>query len=179
MITIKQIKTTDEDYYDFTETLLTTAFPKEERRELTLQRDYTNDNILFHNNIVLEGETPIGLITYWKFNGYCYIEHFAIDPSQRNGGYGRKVLEHIHKTLNCPIVLEVELPTDELSTRRVQFYKRLDYQLWEKEYAQPPYRKGDSYLPMHLMVYGDLDCNKDFEHIKQSLYKEVYLVEGV
>lgn len=179
MVNIKQIRTVDTAHYSFVEELFTTAFPKEERRELTLQRDYTDNNPLFFNNIISDDDTPIGFITYWKFEDYYYIEHFAIHSSQRNGGYGKKVLEHIHKTLNSPIVLEVELPNDELSARRIGFYERVNYKLWKNEYSQPPYRKGDNYLPMYLMVYGDLNSEKDFERIKQNLYKEVYLVENL
>lgn len=179
MISINQIKTVNAEHYNFTEELLTTAFPKEERRELALQREYTDNNPLFFNNIILDKDIPVGFITYWKFEDYYYIEHFAIHPSQRNGGYGKKVLEHLHKTLNAPIVLEVELPNDEMSIRRIGFYERVNYKLWKNEYSQPPYRKGDDYLPMHLMVYGDLYSEKDFDRIKYNLYKEVYLVENI
>lgn len=179
MINIKRIKTVDTVYYNFVEDLLTTAFPKEERRELVLQRNYTDNNPLFFNNIILEDDIPIGFITYWKFGDYYYIEHFAIHSSKRNGGYGKKVLEHIHKTLDSPIVLEVEIPNNELSRRRIGFYERANYKLWENQYSQPPYRKGEDYLPMYLMVYGNLDSKKDFERIKRNLYKEVYLVENI
>ncbi len=57
---------------------------------------------------------------------FYYIEHFAIDPSLRNGGYGKRVLEvdELKKQLKGPIVLEVEEPNDEMSTRRIHFYKR-------------------------------------------------------
>lgn len=178
MISIKQIRSTDTDYYKFVEELFITAFPKEERRESALQREYTDNNALFSNNIILDNNAPIGFITYWNFQDYYYIEHFAIHPSQRNGGYGKKVLEYIQNTLNSPIVLEVESPVDELSTRRIGFYKRANYKLWKNKYFQPPYRNGDDYLPMYLMVYGKLDSEKDFERVKRNLYKEVYLVEN-
>lgn len=83
------------------------------------------------------------------------------------------------RIINAPIVLEVELPNDEMSIRRIGFYERVNYKLWKNEYSQPPYRKGDEYLPMHLMVYGDLNSEKDFDRIKYNLYKEVYLVENI
>ena len=40
---------------------------------------------------------------------------------------------------------------------------------------QPPYRTDDSGLPMLLMTYGDIDMEKDFDKVKNMLYKEVYL----
>lgn len=174
MIEIKQVKTQDEANYRFVEQLMHTAFPPEERRDVVQQREYSDNNPLFYNNIILENENPIGMISYWNMGDFYYIEHFAIDPTLRNGGYGKRVLEAIKEKLQAPIVLEVEEPTDEMSTRRINFYERLEFVLNQKPYRQPPYRKGDSGLPMFLMSYGDIDMEKDFEKIKNTLYKEVY-----
>lgn len=176
MISIKQIKTADQEFYLFVERLLTNAFPQEEHRELDVQREFTDNNRLFHNNIILEEGSPIGLLSYWDFNNFVYIEHFAIDANIRNGGFGQKTLHAFKKKVQKPIVLEVELPEDEMSQRRIQFYQRQGFNLWEQTYQQPPYRKGDGNLPMYLMVEGKLDMANDFEQIKSMLYKEVYLV---
>ena len=64
--------------------------------------------------------------------------------------------------------MEVEEPNDEMSTRRIHFYKRLEFTLHKKPYIQPPYRKGDSGLPMLLMTYGDIDMESDFEKVKKD-----------
>ena len=150
------------------------AFPQEDRRDSVLQREFSDYNPRFCNNIILENGNSIGMISYWTMGDFYYIEHFAIDPSLRNGGYGKRVLEMIKKQLKGPIVLEVEEPNDEMSTRRIHFYKRLEFTLHKKPYIQPPYRKGDSGLPMLLMTYGDIDMESDFEKVKKTLYKEVY-----
>ena len=156
MIEIKQVKTQDEVNYTFVEKLMHTAFPQEERRDTVQQREYSDNNLRFCNNIILENGNSIGMI------------------SLRNGGYGKRVLEMIKKQLKGPIVLEVEEPNDEMSTRRIHFYKRLEFTLHKKPYMQPPYRKGDNGLPMLLMTYGDIDMESDFEKVKKTLYKEVY-----
>lgn len=174
MIEIKQVKTHDELDYSFVEQLMHTAFPKEERRDTLQQREYSNTHPLFCNNIILEDKKPVGMISYWNMRDYYYIEHFAIDPNLRNGGYGKRVLEVIKEQLQGPIVLEVEKPTDEMSTRRINFYKRLGFTLNERPYMQPPYRKGDNSLPMFLMVYGEIDMDINFEKVKNTIYKEVY-----
>lgn len=176
MISIKKIKTTDLEY-PFTEELLTTAFPPEEHRELPLQREYTDNNARFQNNIILDNEVPIGCISYWDFDDFYYIEHFAISPDFRNGGYGKKVLEYINEHIAHPIVLEVELPENEMSKRRIGFYERIGYELIKEEYFQPPYRKQDSNLPMFLMIYDKHKQKREIEHIKRTLYKYVYNVE--
>ena len=79
--------------------------------------------------------------------------------------------------LKRPIVLEVERPIEEMAKRRISFYQRQGFTLWEKDYSQPPYKPGDDFLPMYLMVHGELDCEKDFETIKKRIHKEVYGVK--
>ena len=177
MIKIKRITTGDSQYYDYMEQLLTTSFPVEEYRELEVLREYTDHTPNFYCNIILNDETPVGLLTYWDLGKFYYIEHFAVDPNQRNGGFGRKLLEYLAGFLNKPIVLEVEHPTDEMAQRRINFYQRQGYTLWEREYFQPPYRNGHSDLPMYLMVQGELEPEKDFESVKGKIHKEVYNVK--
>lgn len=175
MIRIQPIRTTDLTLYAFMEELLTTAFPAEEYRALHQLRDYTDHTKKFHNNIIIDDdETPIGFITYWDFDHFYYVEHFAINPSLRNGGYGKKVLSYLCEALQRPIVLEVELPIEEMAQRRIHFYQRHGFNLWKREYQQPPYKPGDGFLPMYLMAHGELQCEKDFDEVKRRIYQEVY-----
>lgn len=177
MIEFKSITTADASLYAYMEKLMTESFPPDEYRALEDLRTYTDNKTNFHNNIILHDGTPVGFITYWDFGQYCYVEHFAIDPSQRNGGHGKNVLNHLCQVLNKPLILEVEAPEEEMAVRRINFYKRHGFILWEKPYQQPPYKPGDRYLPMLLMAHGDLDCRKDFERIKEQIYREVYNVK--
>ncbi len=177
MIQFKKIRTTDKAYYQFIENLLIDAFPVEEYREIDQFREYVDTKDAFHCNIILEDDKPVGFITFWDFEDFYYIEHFAIDPNLRNGGYGKKVMEGITKQLNRPIVLEVEHPIEEMAKRRISFYERQGFTLWENDYQQPPYRKGDNFLPMYLMVYGDLSIDKDYNDIRKRIYKDVYGAE--
>ncbi len=170
---IRRIKT-DDEAYAFIEQLLHDAFPPEERRDTPQQRAYTDHHPMFRSCLISESGSPVGLISYWDMGDFHYIEHFAIDPTLRNGGYGKRALEHIEQTLHHPIVLEVEAPTDELSTRRIGFYRRLGFTLCERPYMQPPYRQGDGELPMFLMTYGDIDMEKEFERVRDTIHREVY-----
>lgn len=174
MIKFQPISTSDVQHYKFMEELLTAAFPPEEYRELESLREYTDRIGNFQNNIIFDDDIPIGFITYWNFSQFYYVEHFAINPALRNGGYGKKVLEHLCKEITLPIVLEVEKPVEEMAKRRINFYTRHGFTLWQKEYEQPPYKKGDDFLPMYLMVHGNLQCGKDFDEVKNKIYKEVY-----
>ena len=120
MIEIKQVKTENQELYGFVEELMHTAFPAQERRDTPQQREYSDSNPLFCNNVIVEDGKPVGMISYWDMGDFYYIEHFAIDPSLRNGGYGKRVLESIQTKLQGPIVLEVEEPTEEMSIRRAR-----------------------------------------------------------
>lgn len=171
---IHRIQDSDTIEYRSMEELLTSAFPEEEYRDLAEMRSFTRSRQKFHNNLVYDGGTFIGLITYWDLGHFFYVEHFATLPEMRNHGYGRAILEKLKSQLHKPIVLEVECPTEEMAQRRIGFYGRQGFKLWKHEYMQPPYRPGGKSLPLLLMAYGDLDEDKDFEAIEKMIHKEVY-----
>lgn len=76
-----------------------------------------------------------------------------------------------------PVVLEVEMPTEEMSKRRIGFYERLGFVLDHHVYFQPPYRKGEAFLEMRLMTHGELDLEQSFERVKTIIHQNVYGVE--
>ena len=174
MLTLHRLRAADDCLFAFAEKLLTQSFPAEEYRPIEEWRHYTSSENRFHNQVIMEAGKPIGLVAYWDFEAFRYIEHLATIPEVRGGGYGLKLLQLLQDAADTPIVLEVEEPTDDLSTRRIGFYRRAGFELWEKTYLQPPYRKGDGMLPMYLMVWGRLSQEQDFEQVKDTLYQEVY-----
>ena len=177
MIILQPISTSDLQHYKFMEELLVDSFPPEEYRQLEQLREFTDRTGNFHNNIIFDDDLPIGFITYWDFGNFYYVEHFATNPALRNGGYGKRTLEYLCDYLKLPIVLEVERPVEEMAKRRIGFYQRQGFVLWKKDYHQPPYKPGDHFLPMYLMVHGNLDPEKDYEDIKHKLHTVVYGVK--
>lgn len=168
------IQTTDTQYAD-AERLMTDAFPPEERRPIARQREYTDHNPLFHPHTVMENGKFVGLVNYWTLQGFTYIEHLATTPSLRGKGLGMRVLQQLTSKTTAPIVLEVEPPTDEISVRRIGFYKRCGFTLWEhQKYMQPTYADHLPSIPLLLMVYGNLDEQKDFAHIYREIHTKVY-----
>ena len=176
MLRLQRITTADTALYSYMEQLMVTSFPPEEYRNLTQLREYTDGKKHFYNNIIFDNDLAVGFITYWDFDKFYYAEHFAIDPTLRNGGYGKQVLGLLRDTLSRPIVLEVEMPENEMACRRINFYQRNGFVLWPNDYRQPPYRSGDGFLPMRLMAYGALDSEKDFAYVQRRIYTEVYKV---
>lgn len=176
MLRLQRIHTADKALYDFMENLLVASFPAEEYRDLDQLRQYADSRETFRCNVILdEDDTPIGLFNYWDFGTFCYGEHFAIDPARRNGGLGKRALEELCRQVHPrPIVLEVEMPVEEMSRRRIGFYQRQGFTLWDKPYQQPPYKPGDGFLPMRLMAYGDIDPETAFDTVCARIHREVY-----
>ncbi len=174
MIALKRIISSDSPEYQYMESTLTSSFPSDEYRLLDELRNYTSHKSHFYNNIILEENNPIGFITYWTLNQFYYIEHFAIDSTRRNAGYGKRVIQHTINLFQCPIVLEVEIPKDTIAQRRISFYKQQGFILWKNTYTQPAYHSESKSIPMMLMAYGELNAKTDFKRIKEQLYKEIY-----
>lgn len=178
MLKLTPIKTND-SRYPFVEELMNTSFPVEERRANNFQRENTDNNPLFTMNLITDekedGEIiQVGLISVWNLNGFHYVEHFATSPDVRNLGYGKKVMEQLLKEISGLIVLEVEIPEDELTKRRVGFYRRCGFELCDFKYIQPAYTPGGKGIPLRIMYYGKDSLENDFNHVVKHLYKEVY-----
>ena len=169
------LDTSDKELFGLVERLITEAFPEEERRPLEAFRSIADSDDRFSVMILNDGDTPVGFITLWDFERFIYVEHFAILSELRCRHYGARALEVLHRSDRRPIVLEVELPTDDLTRRRVAFYKRAGFSLLPYDYTQPPYRHGGASLPMKIMVWTpESGVIPDFGLIRSTLHREVY-----
>lgn len=173
MLSLRKISTSDTQY-DFVERLFLEAFPEDERRDLTDQRRNIDTNPDFSLILAEDDGKAVGFITLWNFNNFHYCEHFATAPTMRNRGYGGEIIELVLRGLATPLVLEVELPCDEYSRRRINFYTSHGFRLHDTTpYLQPPYRRGGNPLPMHLMTTGNGGA-LDLNHVTRTLHSRVY-----
>lgn len=175
-INIKRVSNEEELWY--AQKLYLDSFPDIERREVGEWIRYSKYRREFHNNLILQNGNPVGIITYWNFESFVYIEHFAVDPKSRSNGIGGKTLEKLLGSFQKPIVLEVEMPTDDFSTRRIEFYKRHGFRLSGKRYSQPPYTQGGNATEMKLMWHGIENMEDEYDTIVQCLYRNVYNVDN-
>ena len=120
-IICKSVRDLTDPILEQVEKTYTESFPEAERRDFALVRNLLAQEPKFFLQAILKDEQYVGFITCWKFEGYTYAEHFAIDPAARNGGIGAKVLKQFLESCGTPVVLEVEMPTDEMSRRRIGF----------------------------------------------------------
>lgn len=161
---------------EFVEKLYIESFPQNERRPVSKMHLLIESNDLFNAYLLVDEDgTRIGFMTLWKFDSFIYLEHFAISPEFRNGGYGKDAVATLISATDLPLIGEIELPdTDELAGRRMKFYERQGFKVWDIPYIQPPYEVGYDSLPMKLITYRDLDLNARFEEVKTLIYSNVY-----
>ena len=63
--------------------------------------------------------------------------------------------------------------------RRIAFYQRLDFTLWDEVlYIQPPYSPELESLELKLMSFGEIDLMEKSVEVIKTLYKYVYNVES-
>ena len=80
------------DHTHFAKDLFESAFPDEERPPFGELKH--RNTALFHfmvaTNQTDDGDDPVGILTYWTFDEFVYIEHFAIAEELRNQGLGKQ-----------------------------------------------------------------------------------------
>ncbi len=148
------------------------TFPPDERRDLDAQLALFQSR---HYSLfaILENNVRIGFLSAWKFDGFDFIEHFALREEKRGQGLGTKVIESYLKEAK-KVILEVEKPETETQKRRIQFYEKLGFKLNPHDYVQPPYSKDKKPLHLFLMSFPEKLSETDFKKIRIALYKIVY-----
>lgn len=122
-------------------------------------------------------EDFLAFLSYWTFEGFTYIEHFAVRPEHRGKNIGRKMLSHLMDIAGDKILVEVEKPVDEDTTRRVTFYQKNGFVLRSDiNYVQPPYSAEQTGVDMMLMTHGDVKLH-DTRELREML-TEVYNVNA-
>ena len=167
-------KLADSDHPHFAQELFEEAFPEQERPPFSTIRQ--RDAGKFHFLVAENGDQPVGILTYWTFDEFLYVEHFAIAEELRNQGLGKAVFLNFLSQQQKQVVLEVELPNTEEADHRVEFYASMGFFRNPQPYIQPAYRKGGVQVPMIIMSKYELD-DDEFAEIQRLLYHEVYGVE--
>ena len=166
-------------HISFAKEIYNSSFPLDERRDFDLVLDMVGkegfDFYVIKSS--LEDEIPIGIISIWEFYDFAYIEHFAIDLSLRQKGYGSKVLNEIINKYSKPFIIEVEPPTNVEALKRIDFYKKLNFSLLDFNYLQPAYSPTQNPLPMNLMTNNILYfTNENIQKAVSLIHKTVYKV---
>jgi ribosomal protein S18 acetylase RimI-like enzyme len=169
---IDLIKYTDENK-KFSKELLEHSFPEDERPDFDVLISRNNPEYNFF--IITENSENRGIIGYWEFDNFIHIEHFAIDVKMRNSGLGGRFLNDFFAKTSKLITLEVEVPDNEMSQRRIKFYERYGLHLNEYYYMQPSYKTKEFVMQQYIMSNKKLTA-EEFEKLKIMIYKNIYLI---
>lgn len=174
MIQLERITSPDNPLIDPLIGLYTEAFPENERRTITQLREWIEEKTEMYFAAITDKDELCGLIVYWQFDAFVYLEHFAVFAEMRNRKIGQQVLDHLNTLGRLPIILEAEPPLDEISERRVNYYSRNGYVVSEKEYIQPPYPDTCTQpLPLWIMAKPEIPAEElklFIRQIKQTVY---------
>ena len=155
--------------------LLEQAFPPYERRarggQLALM-----DNSLYRIRTLQEDGKLLGFMAVWMLEGMIFLEHFAVDERFRSKEIGGRMLDELKEEAEKSekqLILEAELPVDELTRRRIAFYRRHGMSVNEYLYYQMPLRACDGKTQMHLLSSSQLS-EAQFRTAQQEIYRHVY-----
>lgn len=150
-----RLLSSDDPLFERFSELFQSSFPVNERRPLESLKKIISDESDIYCDAVLRNNVFVGLLVYWDFTDFVYIEYLAVNPDIRGGGIGARVLSQLKDVVRKPVVLEVEPPLNELAKRRIGFYERNGFVLWDNEYFQPSYGLVPG-LELKLMSSGKL-----------------------
>ena len=150
------------------------SFPIDERRNELNFEHIASHEAKFNILGIDRGNDLIGFINYWKFDTFVYIDHFAIDANKRGDGVGSESLRYFLDKMDCPVIIEVEPPVSSLTKRRVAFYERMGFKMWNSiNYMQPPYDNTRNSIELKLMTLH-FNSQQDVLQAAQAIGHDVY-----
>lgn len=135
----------DSPHYPSFQKAYAASFPENERRSPSSQRAALRD-ARYRLDAWLDEDRFIGFMGWWDFDEFRYIEHVAVAPEARSGGYGGLILTQWRDASEKPVLLEIEEVVDDLTRRRLGFYQRLGFKEVPGVHIQPAYQ-GDGPAP--------------------------------
>ncbi len=169
MIKVKNSIDIDEFY-----NLLEDSFPYYEIYEKShFEKLFTNEN--YTVNACYEDRKLIGIVTWWRFEKFIYLEHLAVDKKLRGNGYGSVILNNFINSFDKPVVLECEPPETEIARRRLDFYiSNGMIPNYEYKYVNPPMRKDSPEYDLVIMSSRNPLTREEFVEWKDNVSKIVY-----
>ncbi|MFB7814908.1 GNAT family N-acetyltransferase [Paenibacillus chitinolyticus] len=154
--------------------LMEASFPDTEIRTCEGQRALLAHPAYRLNMSRNESGEILAFMGVWEFEAFRFVEHIAVNPEQRGGGIGKKLMAAYTSGSSTPVILEVEPANDTDSKRRIEFYERLGFHLNAFDYFQPPLREGQPELALQIMSYPEPMSEEEFQPYKKVLMAEVY-----
>lgn len=161
----------DATRWEFLWKLYEESFPEAERRKKKDHLRACMDKRFFPLS-AWDGQELIGLMFFWEWNRFRYLEHFAINPDLRGQGHGSRMLRYLQDSEHT-ILLEVDPLVNELSVRRLQFYERAGYTLTPYRFTHLPYRLDAEAQELLILSYPTLITKEEHNNFIRFLNEEV------
>ena len=157
----ERLRTSENKLYYKAMELYKISFPFHEQRKSSLQAE-----------ILKNKEYQFNLILCWETDNFIYVEHFCIFPEMRNNRYGQRALELLNKK-GKTIILEIDLPIDEISIYRKAFYERVKYKTNNYEHIHPPYHEKFNGHNLIVMSYPEKLSKMEYDKFNHYLRNNV------
>lgn len=161
----KAIKHLNSEQWQKAWSLYENSFPEAERRKLEDHKRAT-ENKLFHPLSVWDDNQFIGIVFYWEWSNYRYVEYLAVSPDLHGHGYGSKIIKKIRDSQHT-VILEIDPLINELSVRRLQFYEQAGFTLTPYRFIHLPYRINGKPQELLILSYPKMiskEQHKEFIH---------------
>lgn len=116
----------------------------------------------------------VGLMGWWEYDAFRYVEHLAIAPHARSGGFGSKILKKWMSGSEKPVFLEIDPVVDEITQRRLNFYQRLGFVENAIEHAQPHFQGTGETVPLRVLSFPAAMSAADFNAFRGALAADVW-----
>lgn len=157
--------------------LYISAFPPDERREFDNLKLLLNNNECHFYRIFTENKILAGFFILWEFQAFVFIEHFAVNDELRGLGIGEKTLAEIRTMFSKNIILETELPANDIKARRIRFYERNGFHKLRRTYFQPSYGENKPEIELKLMCTNVDIQTEELDFIIKTIRKKVYCID--
>lgn len=147
------------------------SFPIAERRKVEDHIRACSDERFFPLS-VWDGQELIGLMFFWEWDTYRYLEHLAVNPNLRGQSYGTQLLSYLRDS-NHIIILEIDPLSNELSVRRLQFYERSGFTLTPYRFVHLPYRLDGNEQELLILSYPKMITKEQHNSFLKFLGDEV------
>ncbi len=147
------------------------SFPVAERRKMEDHLLACTDERFFPLSAWEEGRVT-GLLFFWEWEGYRYLEHLAVTPHHRGQGYGSEMLRYLRDS-EYTIILEIDPLVNELSVRRLQFYERAGFTLTPYRFVHLPYRLEAQPQELLILSYPQMITKKERNDFLRFVNEEV------
>ncbi len=153
------------------------SFPVAERRSLLAHQD-AMAHPCYKFQVCLDNSALVGFLAWWAYEDFRYLEHFAIAAPRRSGGLGSKMLLQWIASEETPVILEIEEVVDDITRRRLHFYRRLGFIENTMDHSHPSYADRTGAVPMRLLSYPDFIDTTRHNLFMEKLRQDVWPFTG-